>query len=914
MLLRGLAVKVVAALILLNFAMDTLDLFSIDGQEDEDERILLSAEDMFDSNGTVADIDSFPGDRLTKKEKESLLVQVHKEEKERKRRIQMLEMEKPVEKDEPFKIVDTSSWAKPSSTYVVDTRDLWEHDELDLPQWMINYFRWNKEFLVGSDWGTTTTELPNGHKFLYVTCLKDYPKCGGTADRLSSLPFLVKVAASSQRHILFQWTRPASLESFLLPPLFGVDWRVPATKEEALQKVGYKVGTEDTILEGGNTAVLQVKFQSHDHGSRYYNSIRESDEEPKYKDVFQSVWNIFFTPSRPLALEIEKTMAKLGLVPGGYSSAHVRALYDSKTHPNHLVGVWAKNAVNCAYYLQYRGNNPLPIYFASDSSLATSQATLYGSASGVTVLAYQNSATGTEDPLHLDKAADWETKQPSDFFDVFVDLYMMSMGVGVTHGLGGFGVFASLLSNNVTNVVRHMSAANPFACPTLPRKLRKRRGMRKYQFKKEEPNSEDDEPLFFPPMPELKGAGAAKLKLQKKKTKNSPGDVLFPDFAKPIESKIWESSSRMPKWMKDYFSWHREQMDQVKSTNYLKFKFLVITCFRDSNSCGNLEERLRPIPFYTLIAAQSQRILLISWEKPAPLEEFLLPPRGGVDWRTPSYMMETLRNKGQTATSVKQLQKFAHGTERIVKSALFGHNTGSNYYNVHAFSSGHDAASDPFRYEYRDCWFSLFTPVRKIVRMVEYELESLDLFPKRFAVAHFEAKYTMNDVGRDVALVANWTRNSLNCASNVAPDQPLLFVSDYEDAKSIAKDYGSDKNAVIVARMNSKSYEYVGLDDKGWENRRPMEFYPLFVDLYLMSLASCYSYNVGVFAKWANHISGENFDCSVRHWTPGVDSNYANRNGCTWTGKSQTESGTTHHHKTGRKAGDLFTHAVAHEQ
>jgi hypothetical protein len=79
-------------------------------------------------------------------------------------------------------IVDTKSWAKPSDLYIIDTTDLWESRSITpLPNWMINYFRWHKQ-QISRGWDITPTDLPN--KYLYVTCLKEYHKCGGTADRL----------------------------------------------------------------------------------------------------------------------------------------------------------------------------------------------------------------------------------------------------------------------------------------------------------------------------------------------------------------------------------------------------------------------------------------------------------------------------------------------------------------------------------------------------------------------------------------------------------------------------------------------------------------------------------------------------------------------------------------------------------
>ena len=77
-------------------------------------------------------------------------------------------------------IVNTTTWAQPSSMYLMNSSDLWENDDNFLPKWMLNYFRWHRE--QTSEGYDTTGKLKN--KFLYVTCLKEYRKCGGTADRL----------------------------------------------------------------------------------------------------------------------------------------------------------------------------------------------------------------------------------------------------------------------------------------------------------------------------------------------------------------------------------------------------------------------------------------------------------------------------------------------------------------------------------------------------------------------------------------------------------------------------------------------------------------------------------------------------------------------------------------------------------
>ena len=51
---------------------------------------------------------------------------------------------------------------------------------------------------------------------------------------------------------------------------------------------------------------------------------------------------------------------------------------------------------------------------------------------------------------------DLETeRQPSDYYSIFVDLYLMGMGHCFSYGQGGFGRYALLLSYNATCSRRH---------------------------------------------------------------------------------------------------------------------------------------------------------------------------------------------------------------------------------------------------------------------------------------------------------------------------------------------------------------------------------------------------------------------------------------------------------------------------
>jgi hypothetical protein len=105
-------------------------------------------------------------------------------------------------------------------------------------------------------------------------------------------------------------------------------------------------------------------------------------------------------------------------------------------------------------------------------------------------------------------------------------------------------------------------------------------------------------------------------------------------------NNLWHNSTTIPKWMKQYFHWHRYQrLTNVNPQNWRKLDYLVLRCMKMDIKCGDVSVRLKPLPSLLLVAFLSKRLLMIVWDKPAPLEEFLLPPVGGLDWRAPSWLI-----------------------------------------------------------------------------------------------------------------------------------------------------------------------------------------------------------------------------------------------------------------------------------
>jgi len=233
------------------------------------------------------------------------------------------------------------------------------------------------------------------------------------------------------------------VEEFRIPPPGGLDWRLPRWLEEKIKSSEQK----NFFLREPNYP-LWSKFEQrvicmrNFRGSQYYDNHRVPGEA-SFDRVLRDVWHTLFRPSPPIAALIEKHMMELQLQPGTYMAAHVRALYVANTIANHE----EENALRCA------SKHRPPIYFASDSRVTTQHALEYGRLHGLKVVA----RLSDKDPFHLDRGKDllrrprsqnyWKQYRALDFYDIFVDLYLLASAIGVVHGAGGFGKLGNLLSH-----------------------------------------------------------------------------------------------------------------------------------------------------------------------------------------------------------------------------------------------------------------------------------------------------------------------------------------------------------------------------------------------------------------------------------------------------------------------------------
>jgi hypothetical protein len=140
------------------------------------------------------------------------------------------------------------------------------------------------------------------------------------------------------------------------------------------------------------------------------------------------------------------------------------------------------------------------------------------------------------------------------------------------------------------------------------------------------------------------------------------------EFHPRVESKELFDLENIPAFMKNYFEWHGQQLQQIKKDAkkwendgngskekdaYLSnYRFLVLRCAAGKNNggtnvvedrCGGLSDRLKPFPLFLWYAATTNRILFIRWGKkrPAAIETFMVPGSSW-NWTFPDVLLRKI--------------------------------------------------------------------------------------------------------------------------------------------------------------------------------------------------------------------------------------------------------------------------------
>jgi len=338
-------------------------------------------------------------------------------------------------------------------------------------------------------------------------------------------------------------------------------------------------------------------------------------------------------------------------------------------------------------------------------------------------------------------------------------------------------------------------------------------------------------------------------------------------------SELLISSPTLPEWMKQYFAWHQEQRQSLNETNWQSKRYLIVRCLEIDEKCGGTSDRLQSIPFAIMAANQTQRLLFIKWERPAPLEKFLVPPQGGLDWRIPDWIDGKLNYaKSANIMHSKGVKHFIGDDRMLVDMRFQSHDHGSAYYNAHTSLN-----ESTFEQLYRDCWSILFQPSLPVAALIDKEMKELGLEPNKYVAVHIRSMYRSNKVD-DFSMI----QNAINCGSELG--SPMYIATDSINTTKKAVRYGRQKGGQVAARISEqpplhidRGTNFLSRANPDWSKHGPEAFYDIFVDLYLLASARCIAHGVGGYGRWGNLLS-QNISCATRHY----------KSKCQWVNRATT--------------------------
>ena len=370
---------------------------------------------------------------------------------------------------------------------------------------------------------------------------------------------------------------------------------------------------------------------------------------------------------------------------------------------------------------------------------------------------------------------------------------------------------------------------------------------------------------------------------QKVKSNNEHAEVK-------IQPESSDLRTALPGWMQGYLEWHASQSHDDVSVEYL-----VVRCLDQDTHCGGTADRLMPLPLFVMMAARMKRVLLFYWERPCPLEEFLVPTTV-VDWRIPHNhtLFRTLDWKSTVRIShqLNVLQILDPDFEpptrrrgkplpavlpRVVTTAYQSQQHGADLYEQFQSRTdlfGGNKTTEPiinepsFEQVYSALWNSFFQPSPRVQRKIDSALREMHLIPNDYVAVHIRALYQQEAGPKKTAFVA---RNAMHCASQLLSysGQPIYVVSDSVNSTRMAMQYAQEEHfeehvAVATRPVTSilhldRGTAFLEKDADQWTKQEYCADYDdTFVDLYLLISAKCRTVHLGSFAKWAQLIHGGN--------------------------------------------------------
>lgn len=252
-------------------------------------------------------------------------------------------------------------------------------------------------------------------------------------------------------------------------------------------------------------------------------------------------------------------------------------------------------------------------------------------------------------------------------------------------------------------------------------------------------------------------------------------------FASPLSLLL--QTPNLPEWVGHYVVWHKQQrrryIDALRSNETSSaddVRFLIVRCLR-GETCGGTSDRLQDMPYNLLLANQTSRVLLLRWEIPVALENYLIPHDDGIDWTLEGEIYDSLKDRNWHLWG-----KEDNGRLKIVSTIRRLH------VGVPSFRMYERDRVGGRQKIYGVLLRLLFAPSPALAKRVDYIMSSLDLVPSQYSSIHLRMKYPKSKGGvwttayqQHRSEIMELATNAVSCAKELHPNATIYVSSDNND-------------------------------------------------------------------------------------------------------------------------------------
>lgn len=431
--------------------------------------------------------------------------------------------------------------------------------------------------------------------------------------------------------------------------------------------------------------------------------------------------------------------------------------------------------------------------------------------------------------------------------------------------------------------------------------------------------------MYLTPTSDLQSRNEVIVRTEQSQT-NTSGDLegLFLEWHKNEQREhqilLDRSKTIIPEWMSKYVSWHQEQRKILENSKnntaaLNDMKFMVVRCL-ENQKCGGLSDRMKPLPFYLMVANLTQRVLLFHWTKPSELENFLVPPDNGIDWRIEGtgVTLQEIRNdtnyvNGHASSlsfevrmlagtvdggdrsylsTCKVLNVHLDGGQQVLEAQdLFNRwrkepGQSSPSWKGGAYLGWNPAAGINRREMLEDVWRLLFQPSFGVQRFMFDQMRDLDIVGKTFNAVQVRAKdprlipSDAIEESTKLDMLENYKitpklhayfehkyNNAIACLQDISNETelPVYLASDSKFGKSY---YEHSSLPIRISNLGLEKGDPLHIDSNSFQGRDPLDFYQVFVDVLIMQKANCYSHSGG-YGLLPLRLNNNLTECEVTH-------------------------------------------------